>query len=680
MGKVKSFQAAVIIWLLLSILLAACSDEPKPAGYIPPAGTSSNVGNTDGGATATPPFPGLRDSSPTPTADRNLPLLPTATAPALFPSPTVARPTQSNVAIPTTPADTKLTPTAFPTGQLAYLQAGNLWLIDDTAGSRRQITTGSEIAPDAPLAWSPARDKVVYVAKSGELVLVDLQGKRTVVFTPGKSATLAPPNRLETTNPTPIPSGKPATPAAGRPTLQVDELVWSVDGRYLAFSYFSNESGRLASAEVWLADLITDKVGLTKAGTGFAPNWSADGRTLAFVSRAEIKQNGAPRPTPTVTSTPFPDNGVPRGTPLLPPTRSGQGQALEGFMAQSIVTPTPSAPAVTSAASSSSPAPGAPTPTFTPFLIIGPGGAATPTPFGQPSINLTGTIIATIRANNTPFPTPTLKLSALPSPSPTPTYPPVFVGTYAANKIVLYNPATKSSRPVFESDKLPDAFTDINGALRSYVPAPLQAVWWSPDSRFLAFSDKKSVVGVITVATGTPVIWTGNPEQYAVYNFDWLPRSDGAFFRYFTPNDSQGFQLALATFNNPNATGVNGDVTNQKMLKLTPLPGTAVSCPELSPGANFYSYYDGRVIVIVRTDGTLFSTFTDSDCPAWSPFGRIFATIRRDGDGTIGLTDLDRPVNVRNLLSARAVERVFWLRADPTNLGGPPTPAPTSRP
>jgi hypothetical protein len=670
--KQKRARWAVVCLLTLSLILAACGEENSPVAQAP-APAPNNAGTTP-----TPPFPGIRqDPTVTPTRE-SVALVPLETpGPALFPSPTRAAlppaPTRANgEPTPTVvdPAIARLTPTAIPTGQLAYIQAGNLWLIDDTGGNRRQLTTTGDLNA-AGLAWSPLRDKLVYISRNGELALVDLSGKRTVLFTPGRSAQLSPPVKLELpTTPGASPTPKPA--ATG---LRLEKPVWSMDGRYIAFTYYQAETGALASGEVWLADVLTDKIAVSKVGNGFAPSWSGDGRSLAFVSRGEVKQ-GAPRPTAQPRPTGFPDTGLPQGTPLLPPSRppltsnansenlSVNNQGFQTFTPTLAQTPTATgAPAQTTA--SGTPNPNA---TPTPVIVIRPGtSAATVTPFGQ----------ATATPTNTPIPTPTLDLVALPSPTATPTYPPVFLGSYLANKIQLYTTTNRTTKTLLESDKLPEAFTDVNNVLRSYVPAPLQAVWWSPDSRFIAFSDRFSVVGIITAATGAPIIWTGDPEKFAVYDLDWLPRSDGAFVRYGRSDVPQESRLSLITFNNATAAaGAVGDVTNPKLIKLSSMPATEVSCPELSPGGNYYSYFDGRLVVVVKTDGSIYNSFDDTDCPAWSPFGSGFATTRRNGDGSIAITDFNQPQVNRSLLAARAVERVYWVRSDPLILGGQPTPTP----
>ena len=644
------------LWLLGS-LLVGCSGDPTLPPAPPPASQPVNT-------TATPPFPanGQRPS-PSPTAEvaQVRSSLPSPTPPALFPTATtgLTRPAYDFTATAGVPP-LQLTPTAIPTGQLAFVQAGNLWLIDDTGGNRRQLTESGDIGSDAALVWNNIRDRVAYIARNGELWLLDLQGKRSLIFSPGRAARPAPAVKL----PTPSIGTSPATNLTPRPTeapktgLVVTAPVWSPDGRYLAFSYYAQENGPLTGGEVWLTELSGDRLNLTKVGEGFGPNWSGDGRTLAFLSRVEARQ-GPARPT---------INATPPGTSLLPPaTRPGQSltegdreaQALSsaattitppGFVT-SPITPriTPTTPAAPSSPTNSTP---------TPFIIY-PGGTDSPT---QP-------------------PTPTLNVEVLPSPPPSPTYPPVYLGTYLVNRIVLYVPASRKLTPLMDSDKLPDAFYDANNTLRSYVPAPLQALWWSPDGRYLAFADRQSVVGVVPVAGPTPVIWTGAPQSYAVSDLQWLPRSDGAFFRVATADGPDASRITLATFNNiAQAPGASGDVTNRNLIKLAVLPGLKSSCPELSPGGNFFSYYDGTTLVLANPDGSIHASYSDSECPAWSPFGRSFATVRKNGDRSIVLTTIDQPQE-RTLIAARAVDRIFWLRSDPSNLGGqPPAPAPVLLP
>lgn len=645
---------------LLGLVLGACGSDPTQPASLPQA----TIAPGEFGPTATPPFP-ARQLSPSATATSNAPRVsgtspPAPPPPPLFPTSTLAPvPTAFNFTATAAAPELQLTPGAAPTGQLAFVQAGNLWLIDDNGGNRRQLTESGDIGADSLLSWNLSRDRLAYLSQAGELWLLDLQGKRNLVFSPGRTSRSPGAVKLPPVSPPANATPRPA-PRAG---LFLKDLKWSPDGRYLAFTYYAGEVGPVAGGEVWLADLVGDKVNLIRVGEGFGPDWSGDGRSLAYLSRGEIKQ-GSTRPTPGPALTP-------PGTSLLPvtPTKSAEGQDGELAVAQNqsqtqTLTPPVSTPPVTKTA-----APG-PAPTNTPFIIRA-GGTTPPETPGSPTVAAS--------------PTATLDIVALPSATPTPTYPPVYLGTYVTNKVLVYNPITRKTTTITESDRLPEAFIDTEGTPRSYIPSPLQSIWWSPDGRYLAFSDRLSVVGVVASSSGNPVIWTGSPQNYAVYELEWLPRSDGAFFRVGNPYSDDSMRLNLATFNGgaPGVAGLSGDVSNRGLLRLSLLPGNQVSCPTLSPGGNFFSYYDGAVVVIARTDGTIFSTYSDSECPAWSPFGRGFASVRKNSDRSLTLTSLDS-VQTRTLLSARAVERVFWLRADPSYLGGQPTvpgalsPPPTS--
>ncbi|HEX2910296.1 MAG TPA: hypothetical protein VH186_05765 [Chloroflexia bacterium] len=627
----RKIVALTVATTMLALTLAGCGSDnsrPSQANAVLPSSSSD--------ATATPPFP-AKGTNPTPTATNDVPVaIDKSPVPALFPT----RTPLPNRQVPDFTATAgvpplNLTPTAFPTGQLAYVQAGNLWLIDDTGGNRRQITSSSDIAVDSFMSWNNSRDRLVYISRSGDLYTVDLQGKRTLIFSPGRTAKLAGSVKLP---PPPTPpsagDGVATRAAASGSGLRLGETVWSMDGRYVAFTYYSGDSGPLASGEVWMAEFVGDKVNVVRVGEGFSPSWSPDGRTLAFLSRGEVKQ-GAPRPSPLLT---------PQGTPLLPPTKAGSS---ERNALQNAGTPSPTS------------------------FIIQPGGTIvpgnqTPQPGQTPA--------------PTPSPTPTLNIAAFPSPTPTPTFPPVYLGSYAMNKIMLYTVSSRKTSVLMESDKLPDAFRDSSNLLRSYIPVPLQNIWFSPDGRYIAFADHLSVVGVTAVAGGNPVIWNGDPQGFAVFDLQWLPRSDGAFILSGHPYYDTGLKLELFTFNGNGAvTGVSGDVTNRDNLKVEQLPGTNISCEELSPGGNYFSYYDGRAVVITRTDGSIVSTYTDSECPAWSPFGTGFALIHKNSDRSINLATLGQPQQ-RTLISARAVDRVFWLRSDPSYLGGQPGIPPVANP
>ncbi len=96
------------------------------------------------------------------------------------------------------------------------------------------------------MVWNPARDRVVYIARNGELWSLDLQGKRLNVFAPVRSARLAAPVRLPPL-PAPPPGSLPEGTALRYPQtrggLQVSPPVWSPDGRYIAFSFFIGDNG-----------------------------------------------------------------------------------------------------------------------------------------------------------------------------------------------------------------------------------------------------------------------------------------------------------------------------------------------------------------------------------------------------------------------------------------------------
>ncbi len=630
---------------LLAGLLASCGQDTP----VPPLSSDSRPSNS----TPAAPFP-AKGGNPTatirPTDDSARVFEATPPAPALFPTIT-PRPNQpvANFTVTAGLPAPQLTPTAIPTGQLAYVQAGNLWLIDDTGGNRRQLTESSDIGADSILVWNNTRDRLAYISRAGELWLLDLQGKRSLIFSPGRTARLAAPAKLPTTpQPATPPGATPRPPENTRSGPLVSAPVWSPDGRNLAFSYYAAESGPLASGEIWQAEIISDKAVLNRVGEGFGPTWSGDGRSLAFLSRAEVKQ-GQPRPTV--------DN-TPQGTSLLPQPVATRAGSQQNDLPEELNALTPTLPGPTTLPTGPTTRP--PTPTA---FVIYPGGTPVNTPaFNEP-------------------PTATLNIQSLPSPTPTPTYPPVYLGTYLVNRIMTYTPVGKKLTPLIDSDKLPDAFYDTNNALRSYVPAPLQAVWWSPDNRFIAFADRLSVVGVLPLSGGQPVIWTGQPQNYSVFDLQWLPRSDGAYYRVISPGVEATSRITLVTFNNSGqAAGATGDVTNHNLIKIILLPGLKSSCPELSPGGNFFSYYDGSTLVLTNPDGSIHASYSDTDCPAWSPFGRSFASTRKSGDHTIILTTVDSSQE-RQLISARGVDRIYWLRSDPTFLGGPaPAPAPTLRP
>jgi tricorn protease len=81
----------------------------------------------------------------------------------------------------------------------------------------------------------------------------------------------------------------PAAGGAARPLLQTrraNELEpdWSPDGRRLAF-----QSSRSGSIQIWVLDLRS-KVArrLTKGRAAFSPDWSPDGRRIAFQRGGQV--------------------------------------------------------------------------------------------------------------------------------------------------------------------------------------------------------------------------------------------------------------------------------------------------------------------------------------------------------------------------------------------------------
>lgn len=650
------------VFLGLALALGACGTEPTST-LAPP--TSSPVLQSSSSPTLAPTLP-LRTVTRVPTATSDVARVfdsPAPTPPPIFPTSTLAPTLKGpNFTATAVVPDLNLTPVAkIQTGQLAFVQAGNLWLIDNSGTNRKQLTDSGDIAGDTVIEWTATSDRMVYLARSGELWMVDMQGRRSLVFAPGKTAKLGnsanlPPLPTQTAGGSSTNSNQTPVNPAIQPGKSLDGLIWSRDGRFLAFTYYSGEIGPLASGEVWLAEIIADKAALTRVGEGFSPTWSPDGRTLAFATRGSVKK-GAPAATPTLapgsgTGTGTGTVAVPVGTSLLPQsptiifTRSSESQNRQ---LQQQVTPNPGQttsiiPGLTPGATTTAGSRSAATPTS---FILQPGN-----PNGTPAPTGSGLM---------PTPNPTSNLVALPSPTPTPTYPPVYTGTYLTNQLAIYSVSDHKISALLESDKLPAAYNDLTNTLRSHIPAPFQAAWFSPDGRFVAFSDRLSVVGVIPVGGVAPVIWTGSPQNYAVYDLEWLPRSDGAFVRFGNPYSAEVSRLSLITFNNPLGTGITGDVTNQKLVRINELAGQKVSCPTISPGGNFFSYFDGNILVITRNDGSVFQSFADTECPGWSPLGRDFATIRKSGDRAIVLTNMDQP-QPYTIISTRAVERVFWLR------------------
>ncbi|NWJ96055.1 MAG: PD40 domain-containing protein [Chloroflexi bacterium] len=284
-------RAALLFWGLILLLAACGTPSPVPTGSLNPIALPT--------PTLTPPFRALPDNPATPT--ERFALVPTPTSlptrrPTSLPTPTptigfnyIALPT---FGLPLASPGLSVGPTLTSGSQIAYVQEGNLWTIDESGLNPHRLTEEGNIsspttaAPD--LVWTNTGDRVAYINTKNELVIVTL----------GPEA--QPPFFFKPT----LPNLSPVQPA------------WSPDGRSLAFTLKPMDLAATFGGEVWIVELQGTTPLLQKVGDGFGSAWSSDGRFLAYLTRTGEKESRTPL-TPEPTSFVGP---TPAGTPLLPPT------------------------------------------------------------------------------------------------------------------------------------------------------------------------------------------------------------------------------------------------------------------------------------------------------------------------------------------------------------------------
>lgn len=255
--------------LAATLFLGACSEQS-------PTSESSVTGPAKSVA---PPYPALTPNvpAPTPTDFEPIPaLLPTNT---LLPLPDLTPVPGSNgngltaTPIPIKPTPTKAVKAVITTaaavssgGLLAYIQGGDLWTVNTDGTNRRQLSNNGQLDSDK-LYWSPLRDRLAYIAPNGSLNSLDLFGHVSVLFSPTQNQSLL-------------------------------DLVWSPSGRYLVFTVHANDATAITGGEIWLVDAIAAHFTPRKLVDGFAPAWSPDSQSIAYLSRSQAKQ--VPASTPPV--------------------------------------------------------------------------------------------------------------------------------------------------------------------------------------------------------------------------------------------------------------------------------------------------------------------------------------------------------------------------------------------
>ncbi len=425
------------------------------------------------------------------------PLIPPSKAPQI-----TVEPVTSSAAAKTTAQATTLAPiidisggssnsnpslTVLANAQVAYLQAGDLWVADDKGGNRRQLTRGANLTSDK-IYWSPTHDKVAVFEKRDGITLYELTGQRTTLFRPDPL--------VHTLN----------------------NAGWSPDGRYLAFDMIvASRSGNTTQpislytdGDIYVVDTQSPQQSASAGGPspayaqrvagGFNFAWSPDGKQLAYATRArrlEVVDLTAPTNSfygtnPTGSVTPA-SSGVPgTGTPNKVIGNAG---------------------ATTAAGATTQP----PVPTPSQFPIIRPGRNTTSTP----------------------------KPGALVTPTPNPYYNAPQAVVPFENGLAVMNVTDRRENVLFTSLQLPP-YPSPDGNVYPTGGTAIQIVSWSPDGRNLAFGDKFSYVGLASYPNGSTRMLFGQPRAFRLQSLLWVPNSTNSLsmlWQNFPGDDSSLFGL-----------------------------------------------------------------------------------------------------------------------------------------
>jgi hypothetical protein len=477
--------------------------------------------------------------------------------------------------------------TVLANAQVAYLQAGDLWVADDKGGNRRQITRGASLTADK-IFWSPTRDKVVVFEKRDGITMYEITGQRTTLFRPD-------------------------------PLVHtINNAGWSPDGRYLAFDMIVASRNSTAAqplslytdGDIYVVDTqrqpqgVADNSATTmiaqRVAGGFNFAWSPDSKQLAYATRArrlEVVELTAPSNNFYGTS--------PAGS-ATPATSATPGSGTPNKLIGSAVT--------TSASGGSSQQP-----------------AATPSQFP---------IVKPIH-NTTSTPQP----GSLITPTPNPYYNAPQAVVPFDNGLAVINITDRRETVLFSSNQLP-AYPSPDGNVYPTGGTAIQLVSWSPDGHNLAFGDKFSYVGMVSYPNGTTRMLFGQPRAFRLQSLLWVPNANNSLsmlWQNFPGDDS--FLFGLLT-----SPGVMGSAISDR-----------ISCPALSPTGQLLAYYDGNDTVIMKLDGTMVGTIVDGSCPSWSPDGTQLITSQRGKDGALIIANIYGQI-IRQFLSLRAVDQVFWFR------------------
>jgi len=280
----------------------------------------------------------------------------------------------------------------------------------------------------------------------------------------------------------------------------------------------------------------------------------------------------------------------------------------------------------------------------------------------------------------TRFAGPTPQGTSLLPPTPTATAAPLRLDN---NALVIYNRATKSTRRLFQTSDLLN-YPSLDGQRNFDVkPSVLARLWWSPDSRYIAFADRNSYLGVVNAGGGTPTMWVGLPEAFAVQKVSWLPASNAVLFSWNNPgSDDRTFLGLINNLGTPPKTGELVPNPMSSKGRVSFLPSEWANCPTLSPAGDLIAYSDPKLqaLVIVRLDWSVYSLLPGGNCAAWSPDARSLSTTLRNAEDMLATLSSDL-TGLKPFSEARGASQLYWQRPAilPSDLNLL-TPAPANSP
>lgn len=137
-----------------------------------------------------------------------------------------------------------------------------------------------QISPVSLSGWTDAGDAVIVSMPAG-LLRIGLDGSQEPIPAGEALATAATPDVSPA-------SAKTLEAALGGPSWLLGRPQRSPDGRWLAVERIPTGTETLAQAELWLADRDGTPLRVLDANGAYAPRWSPDGRTLAYLRAGAV--------------------------------------------------------------------------------------------------------------------------------------------------------------------------------------------------------------------------------------------------------------------------------------------------------------------------------------------------------------------------------------------------------